>query len=215
MRSRRCCRACWSRCIMRCRSRGRAGAMAPMSAAARRPGSSAAWRCWRSGGFLAALATVWMGIQSASPASLLAVLAFTLIGVGVGAAGTSLLVLLAKRVEPDRRAAAATIVWVMMLAGFIVTAGVAGHFLDPFSPRTPPRCRRRRLGRRPGRRAPRRVGRRRRRAERCARGAAGRRRSPEKRRSAQRWPQVWAGSRRRAASRSSSSSRCSPTARRT
>jgi BCD family chlorophyll transporter-like MFS transporter len=64
----------------------------------------------------------------------LAVLAFCLIGVGVGAAGTTLLVLLAKRTAPSRRAAAATIVWTMMIAGFIVTAGVGGRFLDPFSP---------------------------------------------------------------------------------
>ena len=64
----------------------------------------------------------------------LAVAAFGLIGVGVGAAGTSLLVLLAKRTDDNRRAAAATIVWVMMIAGFIVTTGVAGHLLDPFSP---------------------------------------------------------------------------------
>lgn len=62
-----------------------------------------------------------------------AVIAFTLIGVGVGAAGTTLLVLLAKQVAPERRAAAATIVWVMMIAGFIVTAATAGHFLDPYS----------------------------------------------------------------------------------
>jgi BCD family chlorophyll transporter-like MFS transporter len=64
----------------------------------------------------------------------LAVLAFALIGVGVGAAGTSLLVLLAKRVEPGRRAAAATIVWMMMIVGFIVTTAVAGALLDPYSP---------------------------------------------------------------------------------
>lgn len=85
------------------------------------------------GGFLAALATVWMATNL--PAGIaLAVLAFVMIGGGVGAAGTSLLVLLAARVEPRRRPAAATIVWVMMLAGFILTAGLAGHFLDPFSP---------------------------------------------------------------------------------
>jgi BCD family chlorophyll transporter-like MFS transporter len=64
----------------------------------------------------------------------LAVVAFCLIGIGVGAAGTSLLVLLAKRTDDRRRAAAATIVWVMMIAGFIVTTGMAGHMLDPFSP---------------------------------------------------------------------------------
>ena len=34
----------------------------------------------------------------------------------------------------ERRAAAATIVWLMMIAGIAVTAGVAGSLLDPFSP---------------------------------------------------------------------------------
>lgn len=63
----------------------------------------------------------------------LAVVAFTLIGCGVGAAGTSLLVFLAVRVRARRRAAAATIVWLMMIAGIAVTAGVAGHLLDPFT----------------------------------------------------------------------------------
>ncbi|SFK66122.1 BCD family MFS transporter [Methylocapsa palsarum] len=64
----------------------------------------------------------------------LAVISFSLIGVGVGACGTSLLVLLAKQVEPQRRAAAATIVWIMMIAGFVATTMLAGHLLDPFSP---------------------------------------------------------------------------------
>ena len=85
------------------------------------------------GGTLAALATVLM-MSSTSAGILLAIAAFTLIGVGVGAAGTSLLALLASHVAPRRRAAAATIVWVMMIFGFIATAGVGGHFLDPFSP---------------------------------------------------------------------------------
>lgn len=62
-----------------------------------------------------------------------AVVSFVMIGVGVGAAGTTLLVLLAKQVAPERRAAAATIVWVMMIAGFIVTAATAGSYLDPYS----------------------------------------------------------------------------------
>ncbi|MFZ2101859.1 MAG: BCD family MFS transporter, partial [Oricola sp.] len=77
-------------------------------------------------------ATVLMS-SSLTAGIVLAVAGFFMIGIGVGAAGTSLLVLLAKRVAPERRAAAATIVWVMMLVGFIVTAGVGGHFLDPFS----------------------------------------------------------------------------------
>ncbi|MFM2422069.1 MAG: photosynthetic complex assembly protein [Pseudomonadota bacterium] len=84
------------------------------------------------GGFGAAAATALMSVNF-TLGLILAVLAFLLIGFGVGAAGTSLLVLLAKRVAPDRRPAAATVVWVMMIMGFIVTAGTAGHFLDPFS----------------------------------------------------------------------------------
>jgi BCD family chlorophyll transporter-like MFS transporter len=59
---------------------------------------------------------------------------FVMIGMGVGACGTALLVLLAKRVEERRRAAAATITWVMMIVGIIVTTGVAGHILDPYTP---------------------------------------------------------------------------------
>lgn len=63
-----------------------------------------------------------------------AVLAFLLLGIGVGAAGTSVLALLATDVAPERRAAAATIVWVMMIAGLAITATLAGRFIDPFSP---------------------------------------------------------------------------------
>jgi BCD family chlorophyll transporter-like MFS transporter len=85
------------------------------------------------GGFLASVATAWMTTNAWLGIGL-AVVAFCLIGAGVGAAGTSLLVLLAKRTDDVRRAAAATIVWIMMIAGFIVTTGVAGHLLDPFSP---------------------------------------------------------------------------------
>lgn len=84
------------------------------------------------GGITAACATAWMATDPLAGV-LLGVLAFLLIGIGVGAAGTSLLVLLAKRVTPERRAPAATTVWLMMIAGFAVTAGLAGHFLDPFS----------------------------------------------------------------------------------
>ncbi len=85
------------------------------------------------GGFGAAVSTLLIE-QSLLAGLAVAIVAFTLIGAGVGAAGTSLLVLLAKSIADSRRAAAATIVWIMMIAGFIVTAGLAGHFLDPFSP---------------------------------------------------------------------------------
>ena len=63
----------------------------------------------------------------------LAVLAFAMIGAGVGAAGTSLLALLASRVAPERRAAAAAVTWIMMVAGIALSAAGAGALLDPFS----------------------------------------------------------------------------------
>jgi MFS transporter, BCD family, chlorophyll transporter len=84
------------------------------------------------GGIGAALGTalmathLWLGI-------LLATLAYLAIGAGVSATGTTLLVLLAKRTAVHQRAAAATIVWVMMIAGFAITATVAGHALEPYS----------------------------------------------------------------------------------
>ena len=85
------------------------------------------------GGALAAVATAWMGSDRVAGIAL-AVLAFALIGVGVSASGTSLLVLLASRVDAPRRAGAATLVWLMMIAGFAITAGLAGKLLDPYSP---------------------------------------------------------------------------------
>jgi BCD family chlorophyll transporter-like MFS transporter len=84
------------------------------------------------GGTLAAFATALMASNFVAGVAL-AILAFVLIGGGVSACGTSLLVLLAKRVASDRRAAAATLVWLMMIAGFAITATVAGKLLDPFS----------------------------------------------------------------------------------
>lgn len=86
-----------------------------------------------SGGVLAACATAWMASRPAAGIAL-AVVAFCLIGIGVSACGTALLVLLAKRVDAARSAGAATLVWLMMIVGFALTAGVAGHFLDPYSP---------------------------------------------------------------------------------
>ena len=77
---------------------------------------------------------VAMMAESTSGGVAVALIAFVLIGLGAGASGTSLLVLLAKQVAPARKPAAATIVWIMMIAGFAVTAGVAGSFLDPYTP---------------------------------------------------------------------------------
>ena len=85
-------------------------------------------------GSLLAVNAVTMLAAHRGPALALAILAFTMIGAGVGAAGTSLLALLAARTVPERRAAAAAVTWIMMVFGIAVTAGVAGSLIDPFSP---------------------------------------------------------------------------------
>ena len=84
------------------------------------------------GGILAALATTWMGSHF-WPGFLVAVLAFCMIGLGVSACGTTLLVLLSKGVGDQQRAGAATAVWCMMIFGFALTAIISGKLLDPFS----------------------------------------------------------------------------------
>ncbi len=85
-----------------------------------------------SGGVLAAYATALMATNTALGITL-SIFAFVIIGCGVGAAGTSLLVFMAISVSKRRRAAAASIVWLMMIAGIAITAGIAGAMLDPFS----------------------------------------------------------------------------------
>ena len=77
------------------------------------------------GGFGAAVSVAVMA-SNITAGIALAALAFTLIGAGVGAAGTSLLVVLATMTDERRRPAAATIGWIMMIAGVILTAGIAG-----------------------------------------------------------------------------------------
>jgi MFS transporter, BCD family, chlorophyll transporter len=84
------------------------------------------------GGLTATLGTVAMA-ESAALGIALATLGFALIGGGVGASGTSLLALLATATAPERRAAAATITWLMMIAGIALTAAGVGAVLDPYS----------------------------------------------------------------------------------
>jgi MFS transporter, BCD family, chlorophyll transporter len=84
------------------------------------------------GTLLAVDSLTWLAARS-WPGYALAIGAFAMIGAGVGAAGTSLLALLAAQVAPARRPAAAAITWIMMIAGIVVTAGVAGALIDPFS----------------------------------------------------------------------------------
>ncbi|MBC8049832.1 MAG: BCD family MFS transporter [Chitinophagales bacterium] len=84
------------------------------------------------GGLKAAGAVALMA-QNVYAGVAMGIFAFVLIGVGVGACGTTLLALVAKRVAPERRAAAASILWTMMICGLILTSKLAGNFLDPFS----------------------------------------------------------------------------------
>ena len=85
------------------------------------------------GGALLAVRATTLMPGSALVGGVLAVAAFAMIGFGVGAAGTSMLALLASGVRPERRAAAAAVTWTMMIAGIVIAAGVASALLDPFS----------------------------------------------------------------------------------
>jgi len=84
------------------------------------------------GAFLAAVAltvfaaSFWGGMA-------MSVLAYAMIGLGVGAAGTSLLALLATATAERRRPMAATITWLMMIFGIAATAGIVGTLLQPYS----------------------------------------------------------------------------------
>ena len=68
------------------------------------------------GAIIAANATVFMASSRVFGIAL-GVIAFAMIGAGVSASGTSLLALMASRVVPERRPAAASITWVMMICG--------------------------------------------------------------------------------------------------
>ncbi len=96
---------------------------------------------WIIGGMLALAAGAFIAAcalpvfaQSFGLGLTISIVAYTLIGLGVGASGTSLLALLATTTAPHRRAAAATITWLMMIFGIAATAGTVGQFIDPYSP---------------------------------------------------------------------------------
>ena len=64
---------------------------------------------------------------------MISILAYCFIGLGVGAAGTSLLALIATNTTEHRKAAAATITWIMMIFGAAATAIIVGEIIDPYS----------------------------------------------------------------------------------
>ena len=106
-------------------------------------GSDAGWRRtpWiiggmailAGGGLLATIATTKLA-GPFWPVFAALVLAYAMIGIGVGAAGTSLLALLATRTAEARRPAAASLTWIMMIIGIVISATTAGKLLDPYSP---------------------------------------------------------------------------------
>ena len=81
-------------------------------------------------------ASLSVALMATSPTSgiLAAVPSFILIGLGIGAAGTNLLALLAARVNPAHEGAAGSAIWIMMIFGLVVTAITAGKLLDPYTP---------------------------------------------------------------------------------
>ncbi|TFL19321.1 MFS transporter [Jannaschia formosa] len=62
------------------------------------------------------------------------VVAYTAIGLGIGAAGTSFLALLAIAAPDDKRGAAATLAWLLLIAGAILASVGVGIALEPYSP---------------------------------------------------------------------------------
>lgn len=79
--------------------------------------------------------TAW-GIAHLSGGMALAVwiVAYTLIGFGIGAAGTSFLALLATASPDKHKGAVATFAWLMLIAGAIVASIGTGIALKPYSP---------------------------------------------------------------------------------
>lgn len=83
----------------------------------------------------ALLAAQSVGVMAGNTALGIAVAvpAFVMIGLGIGAAGTNVLALLSAIVPDGRQAAAGSAVWIMMIAGLAATGIIAGELLDPFS----------------------------------------------------------------------------------
>ena len=80
------------------------------------------------------LAAAWAVGLPTGPALVVWVIAYAAIGVGIGAAGTSFLALLAVSAEGNRKGAAATLAWLMLIAGAIFASVGTGAALEPYSP---------------------------------------------------------------------------------
>lgn len=80
----------------------------------------------------AAAATAWMA-TAFWPGMALAIVSFAMVGLGLGASATNLLALLAAHVPVERKAAAGSLVWILMIAGLAASGITIGQVLDPYS----------------------------------------------------------------------------------
>lgn len=73
-------------------------------------------------------------VENSTAALILWIVSYSAIGLGIGAAGTSFLALLATASDDQRKGAAATIAWLMLIFGAIVASIGSGIALDPYGP---------------------------------------------------------------------------------
>lgn len=79
------------------------------------------------------VAAAWAVTLPLGPALAVWVAAYVAIGLGVGAAGTSFLALLATAAPGDRRGGAATLAWLMLIAGAIAASIGTAVALEPYA----------------------------------------------------------------------------------
>ena len=77
---------------------------------------------------------IQVGTANTTLALVIWIIAYALIGFGIGAAGTSFLALLAAASPEKHKGAAATVAWLFLIAGAIVTSIGTGIALEPYSP---------------------------------------------------------------------------------
>lgn len=73
-------------------------------------------------------------VDNSAAALALWIVSYAAIGLGIGAAGTSFLALLATAADDDRKGAAATIAWLALIMGAILASVGSGIALEPYSP---------------------------------------------------------------------------------
>lgn len=86
---------------------------------------------------LAVWVSAWgVGLAETNTGAALAlwIVSYAAIGMGIGAAGTSFLALLATAAPEHRKGGAATLAWLMLIAGAIVASIGTGIALEPYSP---------------------------------------------------------------------------------